>query len=225
MNIVVLGNGLLGSEIIKQTGWGALSREKDYVDFCDPKTYVDKISEYDAVLNCIGHTNTYSNEVEIHRMINFEGVTMLSDICDEQGKKLIHISTDYVYANSIPNASETDIPLISENWYTYYKLMSDEYIKLKNKNYLICRTSFKPKPFPYDSAWVDVIGNFDYVDVISSLIIGLIYKEKTGMYNIGTHLKTMYELAKETNNNVKRGLRPDHVPHNISMSLNKLQNV
>ena len=225
MKIIVLGDGLLGSEIVKQTNWNYLSRMKDGIDFCSPKSYDDKICEYDTVINCIGYTDTYSQDKEKHRQINYESVSILSDICDKNNKKLIHISTDYVYSNSIGDASETDIPLISENWYSYYKLMADEYIILKNKNYLICRTSFKPNPFPYDVAWIDQIGNFDYVDVISNLIIKLIITEQSGVYNVGTVLKTMYELALSTNKNVKIGLKPNYVPHNVSMNLTKLNNV
>ena len=63
--------------------------------------------------------------------------------------------------------TENDIPIHSDNWYSYTKLLADAYIELRSKNYLICRETHKPKPFPYESAWVDQIGNFDYIDKIS----------------------------------------------------------
>jgi RmlD substrate binding domain len=223
MRIIVFGDGLLGTEIVKQTNWDFVSRKKDDIDFCKCETYIDYIKKYDAVLNCIGYTNTYSDEREKHYEINFKGVSMLSDICKTENKKLIHISTDYVYTNSVKNASETDLPLISENWYTYYKLMADEFIMSRNENYLICRCSFKPNPFPYDSAWLDLIGNFDYVDVISELIIKLIKKDQSGLFNVGTNLKSMYDLAVKTNPKVKPIYGPEYIPHNISMNLNKMK--
>jgi dTDP-4-dehydrorhamnose reductase len=223
MNILILGNGLLGSEIIKQTNWDYLSRQEDNFDFCDPKSYVDKLFEYDTILNCVGYTNTYSKDKEKHKEVNFEAVVNLSDICEKQKKKLIHISTDYVYEYSESYASENDMPLISKNWYTYYKLLADEYIMLKNKNYLICRTSFKPKPFPYESAWIDQIGNFDYVDIISDLIIKLINKDANGLYNVGTSKKTIYVLALMTNTDVKIGYKPSYAPQDITMNTKKLQ--
>ena len=128
-----------------------------------------------------------------------------------------------MYEYSKPCATENEIPLISRNWYTYYKLLADEYIILKNKNYLICRSSFKPKPFPCDVAWMDQIGNFDYVDVISELIIKLIYKNANGLYNVGTTEKTIYDLALITNKNVNPIKKPFYAPENITMNIIKLQ--
>jgi dTDP-4-dehydrorhamnose reductase len=223
MKVLILGNGLLGSEIIKQTGWDYLAREKDNFDFCDIKTYYEKLYDYDTILNCVGYTDTYSQNKEKHREVNYRAVVDLSDFCQKQWKKLIYISTDYVYEYSEPYVTENEIPLISRNWYTYYKLLVDEYIMLKNKNYLICRTSFKPKPFPYDVAWTDQIGNFDYVDVISELIIKLIHKNANGLYNVGTSEKTIYDLALITNKNIKPGKKPFYAPENITMNIKKLQ--
>jgi hypothetical protein len=80
--------------------------------------------------------------------------------------------------------------------------MADEYLISKNVNFLICRCSFKPNPFPYDTAWINHIGNFDYVDVISSLIIKLINSHATGVFNVGTEIKSIYNLALKTNPSV-----------------------
>ena len=35
MKVIVLGDGLLGSEIINQSKWDYLSRKKDNVELCD----------------------------------------------------------------------------------------------------------------------------------------------------------------------------------------------
>jgi len=89
---------------------------------------------------------------------------------------------------------------------------------------LICRLSHKPYPFPYDSAWVDVITNADYTPVISGLVIELIKNGAEGLYNVGTERKTIYELAQRTNKNVKNIVSPPHVPKNISMNVSKMEN-
>ena len=36
---LILGDGLLGTELVKQTGWDYISRKKDGIDFKDIKTY------------------------------------------------------------------------------------------------------------------------------------------------------------------------------------------
>ena len=222
MSVLIIGDGLLGSEIIKQTGWDYISRKKDQIDFTDISTYKEKLSNYNTILNCVGFTKTYSDDNETVRKINYEGVISLSDYCEKENKKLVHISTDYVYANSKNNSTENDLPLISPNWYTYYKLLSDEYIVSKNNNFLVCRCSFKPNPFPYENAWVDHIGNFDYVDVISTLLIELINKNAKGLLNVGTEIKSIYDLAIKTNSKVTKSFKPEMVPSNVSMDVTKL---
>jgi dTDP-4-dehydrorhamnose reductase len=224
MKILVIGDGLLGSEIVNQTGWDYISRKKNGINFTDLESYQHILYSYDTIVNCVAFTETYSKDKNGNREINYVAVTKLSDFCMSQNKKLIHISTDYVYTNSIDEVSEEDLPLISENWYTYYKLMADEYIQLKNQNFLICRCSFKPNPFPYEKAWINHVGNFDYVNKIAYIIIKLIKNNADGLYNVGTELKNIFELAKLTNENVKPILRPVNVPSNVSMNLNKLNN-
>lgn len=225
MKFLVIGDGLLGNEIIKKTNWDYISRKKNGIDFNVPETYSNSLDGYDTVINCVACTNTYNGTKDEHYNTNFKSVTILSDICSQKKIKLVHISTDYVYASSKYTASEEDLPLISPNWYTYYKLLADEYIMLKNDNYIICRCSFKPYPFPYDLAWGDQYGNFDYVDVIAGLIIKLLNNNPVGLFNIGTEIKTIFDLANKTKNNVKKSDRPLYVPENVTMNLEKLNKI
>jgi dTDP-4-dehydrorhamnose reductase len=221
--ILVLGDGLLGSEIVRQTGWDYISRKKDGIDFEYPFTYTSFIGKYDQILNCVGYTDTYSNNKELHWNINYKGVIDLVFWCNNWGKKIIHISTDYLYSNvSQDKVSEDIVPMHCENWYGYTKLLSDGFIQAKAKNYLLVRTSFKPKPFPYPEAIVQ-FGNFDYVDVISSLIIQLINKNASGVFNVGTKAKSMLELAKQTNPDIQyRGNLDNTMPVNVTMNIDKM---
>ena len=220
MRVLVLGDGLLGSEIVKQTNWDYLSRKKDGFDIT---TSEFNFTGYDTIINCIAYTNTYSDNKESNWNINYKGVADLVDYCNYHNIKLVHISTDYVYTNSISDASENDIPIHSNNWYSYTKLLADAYIELKSNNYLICKGTHKPTPFPYEKAWVDQWGNFDYVDVIASLIINLVMSNNFGIFNVGTEFKSMFDLAKKTNENITPALKPDYVPKNTSMNVSKLK--
>jgi dTDP-4-dehydrorhamnose reductase len=223
MKVLVLGNGKLGQEIINQTGWDFLSRKKDNIDTTTFDEWLYKLQGYDVILNCIANTNTYSDDYESVIKDNYEFVTYLVTFCNEVGLKLIHISTDYVYVRSQKNASENSVPAPDNTWYSLSKVLADEHIRLFSKDYLICRLSHKPKPFPYDSAWTDVVTNADYTDVISLLVIELIKKDEKGLYNVGTNQKTIYDLAKQTNPNVKESLAPTHIPKNVTMDLTKMK--
>jgi dTDP-4-dehydrorhamnose reductase len=145
------------------------------------------------------------------------------DYCTKNNIKLVQISSDYIYSNSDSLASENDVPCHNNNWYSYTKLLSDAYVQL-NPKFLILRGTHKPYPFPYNNAWVDQIGNFDYVNIIAAQYINLIKKNAVGVFNVGTKLKSMYELASQTKTYLEPSLVRDETPKNVSMSLDKLNN-
>jgi len=224
MKVVILGDGLLGSELVKQTNWDYISRKKDGIDIFNFNEWMFKFYEYDIIVNCIAHTDTYSNNKELHWKVNYEFVDTLVNFCNETGKKLVHISTDYIYANSKTEASEDDIPVHLETWYGYTKLLGDAHVQLKCKNYLIIRTSHKPYPFPYKAAWNNQFTNGDYVTKISELIINLICKNCYGIYNVGTEVKNWYDFTKKEFNTTPTSL-PNYAPTDITMNINKLKNI
>jgi dTDP-4-dehydrorhamnose reductase len=234
MRIVVLGDGLLGSEIVKQTGWDFISRKKDGFDITQENLYWKYFIEdfhgvafsprYEVLVNCIAHTDTYSTNKDLHWDINYRSVVNLSNYCSKEKIKLVHISTDYVYTNSVDEASEDDVPIHGNNWYSYTKLLGDSYVQL-DSNHLVLRGTHKETPFKYKEAWINQIGNFDYVDVMSKLIINLINKKATGLYNVGTELKTMKDLAFKTNLSILPKLINNSTPLNVSMNVNKLNKI
>jgi len=221
---LILGDGLLGSELEKQTGWSYLSRKKvDKFDFTKPDTYELWLKyPYDVVINCIAHTDTYDTNRDKHWDINYKAVTDLVDMCNKYKKKLIHISTDYLYTGSDENATEDDIPVHNKTWYGYTKLLGDAHVQLKSDNYLIVRCGHKEYPFLYENAYDDVIGNFDYVGNIVPLIIDLVENDTNGIKNVGTELKSMYDLAKLSKPDVGR-VKCDNklMPKNVSMRIHK----
>jgi len=233
MRIVVLGDGLLGSEVVKQTGWDYFSRKKDGFDITQHEKFdqyfienhhgVVFANKYDVVVNCIACTDTYSQDKEKHWEINYKAVVNLSNYCAKHNIKLVHISSDYVYTNSVKNATEDDVPVHGKNWYSYTKLLGDSYVQLQPNN-LVIRGTHKPTPFPYEGAWVDQRGNFDYVDIISKIYIQLVENNASGVYNVGTELKNMYALAERTKPGVKAiRIESTEVPRDVSMSITKLK--
>ncbi len=216
MKVLILGDGLLGSELHKQTNWDIVSRKLSNLNINDHSSLVKIVSDYDVVVNCIANTNTYSANKEEHWDVNFKFVSSLSEICNNF-KKLVHISTEFVYANNQQPPTEDDLPVPANNWYAYTKLLADEYIKLTNSNYLICRLLHKPNPFPYDEVW-DTITCGDTVDKIAEIVIKLINSNAQGVFNVGTGRKKLSNIApgKEVIE------RPLGVPFDTSMNLSKL---
>lgn len=231
--VLVLGDGLLGSSLVDQTGWSYVSRKKDGFDITDVSTYhlmtkvefgVIQHCPYDVIVNTIACTDTYSKDRSQHWSVNYEGVANLVDFCNQWKVKLVHIVTDYIYANSTPGVTEEDVPVHCNNWYGYTKLLGDAHVQLKSDEYVLIRSTHKPEPFTYEKAWVNQVGNFDYISEISKLMIKLIGTGTTGIYNLGTEVKTMYELAKRTKPEVQPDfkLSDSSTPDNLVMDIAKL---
>jgi len=238
---LILGDGLLGSELVKQTSWDYVSRKnnnpytKYKFDITNPKSYNGNLNEvydgcamtkkYDVIINCIAHTDTYSTDKDLHWKVNYEGVNNLIEFCNEWKIKLVHISSDYIYTHSIENATEDDVPVHCRNWYGYTKLLSDGLVQLRCDDYLLLRGTHKAEPFTHKYAWTNQKGNFDYISVIAKLYIQLIENNASGTYNVGTETKTMYDLAKKTKSDVKSMTYhfDDSIPNDVTMNLDKLE--
>ena len=222
MSKLILGDGLLGSELVKQTGWDYISRKKNQKNLYE---LLEDIAECEAniVINCIGNTDTYSDDKDSMMDVNYKFVVELTMLLNDLGKKLVHISTDYVYSNSVQYAKETNVPIHNDTWYGYSKILSDGWVENFANDYLLCRMTHKPKPFPYEKAWTNQIGNFDYVDNQAKRLVKLVNSDTKGIVNVGREAVSMYELAKQTKKDVVRNECDYPVPQIITMNINKLK--
>jgi len=225
MSKIILGDGLLGSELHRITGWDYISRKKDGIDIRDLDSYKNYLDGYDEVINCTANCNTYTKDKTEIWDTNYKAVVDLVDFISNTDKKLIQFSSDYVYAKSVQNASENDVPIHDGNWYSYSKVISEPYIELRLNNYLIIRSTHKPKPFIFEKGLISQVGNFDYIDVACGIYKDLIEGDAQGIYNVGTELKTMYDLGKQTKDDVEPTNVKfyDTMPLDVSMNLDKLK--
>lgn len=117
--------------------------------------------------------------------------------------QVFHLSTDYVYNGYVDNSCEGDL-LEPFNVYGRSKAMADmKLLSVCNPSTHIIRTSFKPKKWPYGVAFSDMFTNADTVDVIARMVADFIELDPPGgIWNIGTEMKTVYELAKKNNPDV-----------------------
>lgn len=221
MNLI-LGDGLLGSAVIGSSGWQYVSRKHHGFNINKKNTWKNNIPNgVNCIINLIANTDTYSKNIDKMFETNYRGVVSLVDYCNKNEIKLVHFSTDYVYENSKTNAKETDRTRPTTS-YAMSKVLADEYIMKHSNNYLILRGAQKDDPFPYESAFTNVYGNFDYPDLIADILVEMVRSDATGLYNIGTETKSMYDLAKITKPEVLKSIAPDHFPKDITMDLSKM---
>ena len=234
--ILVLGYGMLGQELVRQTGWDYVCLEEHGFDITEPEKWGEYLLQvefgaiqhcpYDAIINCIANTDTYSTDRDSHWNVNYKGTDNLIEFCNSWKVKLIQISTDYVYGGGMCNKTETEVPVHCDNWYSYTKLLSEAHVQLKSNNYLMLRIGHKKRPFTYEVAYDDMLGNFDYTDVITEIIIKMINLDLNGIYNVGTSAKSMYTLAKQTKVDVIPGrVQGSHMPKCVLMNLDKFKSL
>jgi dTDP-4-dehydrorhamnose reductase len=223
MKVSILGDGKLGSSLNLLTNWPIFSRKLGNFDITNPSNVSD-LQNYDIIVNCIAYTDTYSSNFNDNWEVNVNFVSNLIDLCNSRSQKLVHISTDYVYAGSVSNASENDVPVHIPTWYGYTKLVGDALVQLKSNDYLICRLSHKPYPFPYPRAWDDVFTCGDYLPIITTLVANLIKTNESGVFNVGTEPKSIYELSQKTQK-TEPIKSPIEVPKDTTMNIDKLKSI
>ena len=206
------GSGLLGQELQRllgsEGGFIIDAPKHDEMDIAfesDVQAYLNG-REYDLIIHAAAYTDVAKAENEGMRdcyLTNVLGTYNLLRFCPRNAK-FVYISSEYVHN-----------PL---NYYSYTKKWAEELVinsrdNSSPRNYLIIRTLFKPKPWPYRVAFIDQYTKGDYVDVIAPMIV----KEALRSYenfgyiaDLGTGRKTMFQLARRTNPNVLGNLVEDY---------------
>ena len=165
MKVLILGDGLLGSELHTQTGWDVASRKLGNLNIDNHKGLDKLIKKYDIVVNCVAHTQSYSLNQNIHRDINYRfaehAILMLFAI--------IFGHLGLVYAKNLKD----DMKKFKKN-FLYFGL-SFVLIFISISMNMFRNALHKPHPFPHKEVW-DVRTSGDTVQKMASIIIKLINK-------------------------------------------------
>ena len=162
MKILKTGaKGQLGREISEcfkrgytELGCPAILKEKNDIYLIDiDELDISKLSDvialfekerFDAVINCAAFTNVNlcETERELAFRANALGPRNLAIAAEKIGAKLIHVSTDYVFAGngSVPYV-EWDA-CAPQSAYGHTKYLGEEYIKQFSTKYFIVRTAW-----------------------------------------------------------------------------------
>ena len=161
MKILVVGaKGQLGTEIMKCFERGftelgvpeVLKRENTVrgidMDELDISRLEDVLAVmqdgYDAVINCAAFTNVNACESERGAafLANSIGPRNLAAACERFGTKLVHVSTDYVFAGNgtVPYTEYDACAPVSV--YGKTKLLGESYVREQTGRYFIVRTAW-----------------------------------------------------------------------------------
>jgi len=139
--------------------------------------------------------------------VNVEGTRNLVRAVTNRGIFLVHISTDYVFEGSQGGYREDDPVGPVRNYYSLSKLAAEEVARTAPEH-LVIRTSFRPREWPYPTAFTDVYTSQDYVDVIApkiALAVRHCREIPHSVLHIATERKSVFELARRRRPDVRPG--------------------
>ena len=149
--IIVTGcNGQLGKavgEYYKDSSeFELINTDVEDLDITDVSAVVDfvkKVSPY-AIINCAAYTNVNGCESaeDLAYKINAIGPRNLSIASKLTDSKLVHISTDYVFAGDSKEPYREFDPVCPQSMYGCTKLAGEEFVRAFAEKYFIIRTAW-----------------------------------------------------------------------------------
>jgi dTDP-4-dehydrorhamnose reductase len=146
---------------------------------------------------------------------NVSGTANVASVCAEHGVRLIYISTDYVFDGEKGMYREFDYP----NPISVYgkSKLAGEYAALSVEDSLVIRTSFcHDTKWKYPAAFIDQYTSRDRVSVIAPQVLKAA-RICNGIIHIGTERKSLFDLARSIDENVKPARVTDQ-PRDVSLN-------
>lgn len=218
--LVTGGNGQLGSELKLLELTSKVSfvfidiDDLDLTDSAAVDTYF-QINEFDFIVNCAAHTavDKAEEEAELSTVLNANVPELLAQKIQNQGGKIIHISTDFVFEGNqnlpIVETSNTN-PL---GVYGKTKLAGEEAVQKATAQHFIIRTSWLYSSFGNNFVKTilrltesreelgiifDQVGTPTYARDLAKAIIRIVEKDSTqyGVYHYSNEgIASWYDFA------------------------------
>lgn len=166
----------------------------DVTNYPQMQSFISQ-KDINTIVHCAAYTLVSEAEKNVDKLleVNVIGTANVVKLCMQNNIKMVYISTDYVFDGEKGMYKETD-PVLPVNKYAWSKLAGECAVRLYD-NSLIIRTTFSPKVFPYEAAFIDQWTSRESVEVIAEKIAKLIKKDAKGVFHVGGKRKTVYELA------------------------------
>jgi dTDP-4-dehydrorhamnose reductase len=181
VKVLVIGSeGQLGSELknnsksFNKISWVfSIIDDLDLSNLNSINSYLDRVNPH-IIINCAAYTNVDNAETdsELLDIINFKAIDVISRWTSLNNKKLIHISTDYVFdgASKVPlSENSTTNPI---NKYGSSKLKGEQVCLKNDYNSIIIRTSWLYSSFGknFVKTMIDLMKNNNSVKVVNDQI-------------------------------------------------------
>lgn len=147
--ILITGaHGMLGTDVVdavRAAGATALRlTDRDGLDILDADAVATAVAEADLVINCAAYTAVDAAEEheELAHAVNAIGPGFLAHAAATTGARLVHISTDYVFAGDARTPYAEDAPTAPASAYGRTKAAGETAVRDSGADALILRTAW-----------------------------------------------------------------------------------
>ena len=156
---------------------------------------------------------------------NIVGTANVVMACKKYKKKIIYISTDYVYDGISGDFKETACmkPFTKYGW---SKLGGECAVQMYN-NHLILRMAMNRKPFPHSKALKDMKKSLMWIEDAARVTLKLL--DENGTINVGGKSQSVYDFVKKENSNIEpiylKDISDVNMATDCSMNTTKMKKV
>ena len=204
-------------------------KEADVRDYDNLNWYFhNHHKEFDYVI----HAGAITRPMVIHEdnptlsiETNIVGTANVVMACKKYKKKIIYISTDYVYDGISGDFKETDCmkPFTKYGW---SKLGGECAVQMYN-NHLILRMAMNRKPFPHSKALKDMKKSLMWIEDAARVTLKLL--DENGTINVGGKSQSVYDFVKKENSNIEpiylKDISDVNMATDCSMNTTKMKKV
>lgn len=166
------------------------------------KYFYNHQKEFDYVIHSAAITRPmviHEDNPKLSIETNIVGTSNVVLMCERYNKKIIYISTDYVYEGTDGDYKETD-SLKPFTKYGWSKLGGECAVQMYD-NHLILRMAMNKKPFPHPKALKDMRKSLMYIQDAAKVTLKLLNED--GIINVGGKSQSVYDFVKEENVNIE----------------------
>ena len=159
-------------------------------------------NEFDYVIHAAAITRPmviHEDNPTLSIKTNIIGTSNVVLMCERYNKKIIYISTDYVYEGKHGNYNESN-PMKPFTKYGWSKLGGECAVQMCD-NHLILRMAMNKKPFPHPKALKDMRKSLMYIEDAATVTLKLL--NENGIINVGGKSQSVYDFVKEENVNIE----------------------
>ena len=189
--------------LLRGRGVEPILTDVDELDITNADAVNNAVSDADIVVNCAAYTavDACEDNEDLAYAVNATGPANLAQACAAAGARLVHISTDYVFAGDATEPYEVDAPIAPASAYGRTKAAGERSITEAGADALIVRTAWlygaNGPCFPKTIARAgrdrgalkvvsDQIGQPTWTRDLAALILGLIEAEAPAGFYHGT---------------------------------------